>query len=275
MSLKILFVGDVAGRAGRKVLEEKLPELKQHLKPDFTIVNGENAAGGNGITPAIARDFYEWGADAITLGNHSFRQQDIIPYFDQEKRIVRPANYPSKVPGRGFVLATNAKGQKLLVVNLMGRRNIANIDCPFQKMDEILKKYPLSSVDGIFVDFHMEATSEIQAFGHYLDGRVSAVLGTHTHVPTADGRVLDQGTAFQSDVGMTGNYNGVLGCDKEEPIQRFLTGWNQGRLEALTNNGTLCGAFVTLRKEASKKGLADSIEPVIQGPVLKNCLPEG
>ncbi len=219
--MNILFIGDVVGSLGRDMVKEYVPKLKDKYRPHITIINGENAAGGKGITEKIYRGFLEVGAQAVTLGNHTWDNKEIFEFIDQAKYLVRPANFPSENPGNGIVyLKYNT--EEVAIINLQGRTFMPAIDCPFKKADELVnearKRTPI-----IFVDFHAEATSEKQAMGWYLDGRVSAVIGTHTHVQTADNRILPNGTAFLSDVGMTGPYDGILGVEKEAVIKRFLT----------------------------------------------------
>jgi 2',3'-cyclic-nucleotide 2'-phosphodiesterase len=221
-NIRVLFVGDIVGSAGRKALKEMLPELKMKYSPDVIIVNGENAAGGRGITAAIAKEFYDQGVHGITLGNHTWDNKDIFDFIDKEERMIRPANYPPGTPGRGF---TVVKGQKkeLAIVNVQGRTFLPPLDCPFQTMDAILDKMKKKH-NCILVDFHAEATSEKIAMGWYLDGKVSAVLGTHTHVQTHDERILPQGTAYVTDVGMVGGRDGILGMERQAVLQKFKTG---------------------------------------------------
>jgi metallophosphoesterase (TIGR00282 family) len=219
--MNILFVGDVVGSLGRDMIKEYVPKLKEKFRPQITIINGENAAGGKGITEMIYRSFLEAGAQAVTLGNHTWDNKEIFDFIDEAKYLVRPANFPSGNPGNGIVyLKYNAI--EVAIISLQGRTFLPAIDCPFRKADELIqearKRTPI-----IFVDFHAEATSEKQAMGWYLDGRVSAVIGTHTHVQTADHRILSEGTAYMSDVGMTGPYDGILGVEREAVLKRFIT----------------------------------------------------
>lgn len=215
--MRILMVGDVIGRPGRRAVGAVLPELRQEYKIDLVIANGENAAGGIGLTKETAEELFEAGVDIITSGNHIWDQREIIPTLDSELAILRPLNYPPGVPGRGHII----KGQAL-VVNLVGRTFMGNFDCPFRAMDQLLEELAEKPSVAI-VDFHAEATSEKMALGWYLDGRVSAVLGTHTHVGTIDARLLPNGTAFITDVGMTGPTDSVIGDDTDAVIRRFLT----------------------------------------------------
>lgn len=219
--MKILAIGDIIGKPGRRAVKELLPALKLGLGIDFVLANGENAAGGKGLTPETAEELFSYGVDVITSGNHIWAQQEIFPMLEGTAPVLRPLNYPPGVPGKGFA---TVKG--VMVVSLMGRTFINTIDCPFRAMDALL-----SSLDRkpghIIVDFHAEATSEKQAMGWYLDGRVSAVVGTHTHVGTVDARVLPGGTAAVSDIGMVGPWHSVIGDDKDEVLSRFLTGLHQ------------------------------------------------
>ena len=220
--MRLLFVGDVVGRAGRAVLQLELPGLRARWRLDFVVVNGENAAGGFGITEAICRDFVDAGADAITLGNHAFDQREALVYIERQPRLIRPANFPPGTPGRGADLIEAAAGARVLVVNMMGRVFMDALDDPFARIEQELAACPLGhGCDAAIVDFHAEATSEKQAFGHFVDGRASLVVGTHTHTPSADHRILAGGTAYLTDAGMTGDYDSVIGMDKEEPLRRF------------------------------------------------------
>ncbi|MBS4189307.1 TIGR00282 family metallophosphoesterase [Bacillus sp. FJAT-49705] len=219
--MNILFVGDVVGSMGRDMVKEYVPKLKEKYRPQITIINGENAAGGKGITEKIYRGFLETGAQAVTLGNHTWDNKEIFEFIDEAKYLVRPANFPEGNPGKGIVyLKYNA--EEIAVISLQGRTFLPAIDCPFRKAEELVQE-ARKRTPFIFVDFHAEATSEKQAMGWYLDGKVSAVVGTHTHVQTADNRILPEGTAFMSDVGMTGPYDGILGVERDAVIKRFLT----------------------------------------------------
>lgn len=219
--MKLLFIGDVVGSLGRDMVKEYLPKLKEKYHPHITVINGENAAGGRGITEKIYRSFLESGAQAVTLGNHTWDNRNIFEFIDEAKYLVRPANFPEGAPGEGLrFLKVNQ--QEVAIINLQARTFMPALDCPFQKAEELVleaqKRTPI-----IFMDFHGEATSEKQAMGWYLDGKVSAVVGTHTHVQTSDNRILPKGTAYISDVGMTGPYDGILGMGKEAVIHKFLT----------------------------------------------------
>lgn len=219
--MKILFVGDVVGSPGRDMVSEYLPKLKAKYRPQFTIINGENAAGGKGITEKIYRGFLEKGANVITLGNHTWDNREIFEFIDEAKYMIRPANFPDGTPGKGLIFI-NINGVEIAVINLQGRTFLPPLDDPFRKADELINTAKVKT-NIIFVDFHAEATSEKQAMGWYLDGRVSAVVGTHTHVQTADNRILPKGTAYITDVGMTGPYDGILGMDREVVLKRFLS----------------------------------------------------
>ncbi|WP_102271388.1 TIGR00282 family metallophosphoesterase [Cytobacillus massiliigabonensis] len=219
--MNIMFVGDVVGSQGREMITEYVPKLKEKYRPQITIINGENAAGGKGITEKIYRGFLEAGAQAVTLGNHTWDNKEIFEFIDQAKYLVRPANFPEENPGKGIVyLKFNT--EEIAVISLQGRTFMPSIDCPFKKADELIRE-ARKRTSMIFVDFHAEATSEKQAMGWYLDGRVSAVVGTHTHVQTADNRILPEGTAYLTDVGMTGPYDGILGVERDAVLKRFLT----------------------------------------------------
>lgn len=219
--MRILFIGDVVGSPGRDMVREYVSKLKDQFRPTVTIINGENAAGGKGITEKIYREFLEGGAQAVTLGNHAWDNREIFEFIEKAKYLVRPANFPEGVPGKGIAYL-KINQDEVAVINLQGRTFLAPTDCPFKKADELIeeasKRTPI-----IFVDFHAEATSEKQAMGWYLDGRVTAVVGTHTHVQTGDDRILPRGTAYITDVGMTGPYDGILGVEKDAVLKRFLT----------------------------------------------------
>jgi len=218
--MRILVLGDVVGEPGRRLLEAHLPALRQEYAVDFVVVNGENAAHGHGITERITREWLdELGIDVITTGNHAFDVKDIAATFQREPRLLRPLNHPQNTPGQGYVKLHTRAGGEVLVVNLMGRVNMPLCDDPFRAMDTLLAK---ERADLVLVDMHAEATSEAQAMGWYLEGRVGAVLGTHTHVPTLDTRILPGGTAYVTDIGMTGPYSGVIGMTKESSLSRFL-----------------------------------------------------
>jgi 2',3'-cyclic-nucleotide 2'-phosphodiesterase len=243
--MRILFVGDVVGRSGRTVVYERLPGLVRDWKLDLVVANGENAAGGFGITETIYGEFIDAGVDAITLGNHAWDQKEALVFIERAPRLIRPINYPTGTPGRGAATIEAKNGARALVVNAMGRIFMEALDDPFAAIDRELTACPLhDGVEAVIVDFHGEATSEKQAMGFFCDGRASLVVGTHTHVPTADLRVLRGGTAFISDVGMTGDFDSVIGMAKEEPLQRFLRRIPTSRFEPATGPATLCAVAV-------------------------------
>lgn len=221
LQMNLLFIGDVVGSPGRDMVKEYVPKIKEKYRPNFTIINGENAAGGRGITEKIYREFLGSGAQAVTLGNHSWDNKEIFEFIESAKNMVRPANFPEGTPGKGLVFF-KVNDVEVAVINLQGRTFMPPLDCPFKKADELVE-IAQERTPFIFVDFHAEATSEKQAMGWYLDGRVSAVVGTHTHVQTADSRILPGGTGYLTDVGMTGPYDGILGMEREAVITKFLT----------------------------------------------------
>lgn len=257
--MKVLFIGDVVASPGRQGLATVMPRLRERFLPDLVIVNGENAAGGVGITPATAAEIFEASADVITLGNHAYRRSEILEYLDGDHPVIRPSNFRRSNPGRGSILV-DVGGSTVAVINLIGRIGLDAARSPFDEADRLIEELA-DRADAIVVDFHAEVTSEKVALGWYLDGRVAAVLGTHTHVPTADGRVLPGGTAFISDVGMTGSRNGVLGVDREVIIGRMRTGLPERFTDAVGDVWVM-GAAV----EVAEDGLATAIEP-FQEPV--------
>ncbi|MEM7778029.1 MAG: TIGR00282 family metallophosphoesterase [Pseudomonadota bacterium] len=245
--MRFLFLGDVVGRAGRRIVQDHLPRLRRDLQLDFVVVNGENAAGGFGITEAIHESLLEAGADAVTLGNHAFDQRELLVSITRQDRLLRPLNYPDDTPGRGVALIKAKTGASVLVINALGRIFMSNVECPFRAIDREIGLCPLKEgADAIIVDFHAEATSEKQAMGHYLDGRASVVVGTHTHTPTADERVLAGGTAYQTDAGMCGDYTSVIGMNPAEPINRFLSPVAKDRMEPASGTPTLSGLAVEI-----------------------------
>ena len=219
--MRILFVGDVVGSSGRQMIQDYVPKLKKKYSPTVTIINGENAAGGRGITEKIYRSFLEVGAQAVTLGNHAWDNREIFEFIDGAKYLVRPANFPEGTPGKGLIFL-NCNGIEVAVINLQGRTFLPPLDCPFKKVDDLIAQAK-KRTSIIFIDFHAEATSEKQALGWYVDGRATAVVGTHTHVQTADNRILPSGTAYITDVGMTGPYDGILGMERGAVLKKFLT----------------------------------------------------
>jgi hypothetical protein len=269
--MRLLFIGDVVGRSGRTVVNAQLPLLREKWRLDFVVINGENAAGGFGITEAICQELIDSGADAVTLGNHSFDQREALVFIERQTRLIRPANYPAGTPGRGANLIEAKDGRKVLVVNMMGRTFMDALDDPFGRVDQELAACPLGAgCDAAIVDFHAEATSEKQAFGLYVDGRVSLAVGTHTHTPSADHRLLPGGTGFMTDAGMSGDYESVIGMDKEEPLRRFTRRIPAGRFEPAMGPGTLCGVAV----ETGTDGLARKIGAVRIGGVLAAAAPD-
>ncbi len=269
--MRILFIGDVVGRSGRAIVSERLPGLVRDWKLDLVIINGENAAGGFGITETIYQDFVDAGADAITLGNHAWDQKDALVFIERAPRLIRPLNYPAGTPGRGTAMVKAKNGGEVLVINAMGRIFMDPLDDPFAAVDRELTACPLKrGADAIVVDMHAETTSEKQSMGHFLDGRASLVVGTHTHAPTADQRVLPGGTAFMSDVGMTGDYESVIGMTKDEPIGRFLRKIATGKFEAALGPATLCGIAV---ETDDASGLARKVGAVRLGGVLEQARP--
>ncbi|MGO9740247.1 MAG: TIGR00282 family metallophosphoesterase [Roseiarcus sp.] len=268
--MRLLFVGDVIGRAGRAAVLTHLPDMRSRWRLDFVVVNGENAAGGFGITEAICEEFFAHGVDAITLGNHAFDQREALVFIERQSRLLRPANYPPGAPGRGAAVFDTATGGRVLVVNLMGRVFMDALDDPFRQIDRELRACALGrGCDAAIVDLHAEATSEKSAFGHYVDGRVSLCVGTHTHVPSADARVLTGGAGYITDVGMTGDYDSVIGMDKTEPLHRFTRKLPSGRFEPASGQATLCGVAV----ETGEDGLARKIAAVRIGPRLEPSSP--
>jgi 2',3'-cyclic-nucleotide 2'-phosphodiesterase len=269
--MRLLFLGDVVGRAGRAVVAERLPSLRERWSLDLVVINGENAAGGFGITEAIYEGLLAAGCDAVTLGNHAFDQREALVFIGRADRLIRPVNFPKGTPGRGAALVEARNGARALVVNVMGQVFMgATLDDPFRLAEAELEACPLGSgCDAAIVDFHAEATSEKQAFGHFVDGRASLVVGTHTHTPTADCRILPGGTAYMSDAGMCGDYDSCLGMKKEEPIHRFLAKLPSGRFEPAEGEATLSGLAV----ELDGRGLATKVAPVRIGGALSEALP--
>lgn len=258
--MKIVYLGDVVGRSGRDAVLKNLPTIQSQHKPDAVVVNAENAAHGFGVTPGICREFFAAGVDAIVTGNHVWNQREIIPFLEDCKKIVRPLNFPEGTAGRGFCEVELANGKKLLVTQLMGRVFMEALDCPVKAVDKLLQNYRLGgNVAAILVDMHAEATAEKLAMGYYLDGKVSAVAGTHTHIPTADARILPQGTAYITDVGMCGDYNSVLGFEIDEPIRRLARKYPSERLIPSKGEGTVYGIIVTTD---DKTGLAVAVEQI-------------
>ena len=266
--MRLAFFGDVVGRTGREGLARRLPELRATLKLDFVVVNAENAAGGFGITEATANELYDAGADVLTLGNHAWDQREALTYIEREPRLLRPANYPlgCGAPGNGANLYETADGRRVLVILVMGRLFMDALDCPFAAAERELAACPLGEgADAVIVDVHAEASSEKYAMGHFCDGRASLVVGSHTHVPTADAHLLPGGTAYQTDAGMCGDYDSVVGMAKEIPLQKFTTRLPSGRAGPAEGEATLCGVIV---ETDDATGLARSIAPLRVGGLL-------
>ncbi len=269
--MRILFLGDVVGRSGRDAVGAALPSLRAGLRADLVVVNGENASHGFGLGPDMADALFAAGCDVITLGNHAWDRRELIPYIAQQPRVVRPLNFPANTPGAGAYLATLRDGRRALVVNAMGRLFMEALDCPFRTSAELLARYKLgASVDAIVCDFHAEATSEKLAFAHSFDGQVSLVVGTHTHVPTADHTILPGGTAYQSDAGMCGDYDSVIGMNKGAAA-RFWTKMPGERLAPADGEATVCGLLV-VTDDAT--GLATAVQPLRQGGRLSQVMPD-
>ena len=269
--MRLLFLGDIVGRAGRKAAIEAIPRLRKRYNLDFLVINGENAAGGFGITESIHLELIDAGADAVTLGNHAFDQKDTLVYIQRQERLIRPINFPPGTPGRGAALLKARNGADVLVINAMGRVFMTEIDCPFRAIDREITACGLKSgADAIVIDFHAEATSEKQALGHFVDGRVSLVVGTHTHTPTSDERILNGGTAYMSDAGMCGDYNSVLGMETDEPINRFLTRLPRERFEPAVGPATVSGLAV---ETDDRTGLAVRVKSLRLGGVLEPTEP--
>lgn len=259
--MRIFYCGDVVARPGREVVLKNLSKIRSDYKTDVILVNVENAAHGFGVTPGICRDFLDKGADVLVTGNHFLNQRDIVAYLNDCKTIIRPANIPAENPGRGHTIFELADGRRILVIQVLGRLFMEAVDCPVQTLENILKNYTLGkNIDAIFVDIHAEATSEKLSLGYYLDGKVSAVAGTHTHVPTADYRILPNKTAYITDVGMCGNYNSVLGFDINAPINRLCRRYAGDRLIPAAGDGTLYGILV---ETDDKTGLAKNIQQIV------------
>jgi metallophosphoesterase (TIGR00282 family) len=269
--MRILFLGDTVGRAGREAAAAALPKLRAALRIDLAIVNGENASHGFGLAPDMAQALFAAGADVITLGNHAWDRKELIPYIAQQPRVLRPINYPPGTPGAGSVLVDLADGRRALVINAMGRLFMDPLDCPFRATAELLGRYRMgATINAVVCDFHAEATSEKLAYGHSFDGQVSLVVGTHTHIPTADHQILAGGTAFQSDAGMCGDYDSVIGMAKEGASTRFWRKMPGERLAPAEGPATVCGLFVETNDVT---GLALRAEPVRMGGRLSQIMP--
>lgn len=269
--MKILFIGDIFGRSGREALERHLPKLKKDLAPDVIIVNADNAANGRGITPKQAEEFYGLGVDCITGGDHIWDQRQILSHIGKDEKLLRPINFPKDTIGNGSYLFKTQSGQTCLIIHALGRVFIDPADNPFNAVKDLIDRNPLGKVDAIFLDFHAEATSEKMAMGQYLDGKISGLIGSHTHVQTADAHIMQSGTAYMTDAGMTGDYNSVIGARKDIAIHRFLHKTpHPERLIPATGDATLCGALITTD---DNNGLAKSIEPIRIGGILPQQMP--
>jgi metallophosphoesterase (TIGR00282 family) len=270
--MRILFIGDILGRSGRAIVHERLPGLVKDWKLDLVVINGENAAGGFGITEVIYNELIEAGADAVTLGNHAWDQREALVFIERAPRLVRPANYPKGTPGRGAALVETKNGKHALVINAMGRVFMDAMDDPFAAVEREISACPLrSGADAIIVDMHCEASSEKQAMGYFCDSRASLVVGTHTHVPTADHRIMPGGTAFMTDAGMTGDFDSVIGMNKDEPLNRFLRKLPGSKFEAASGPATLCGVAV---ETDDATGLALKVAAVRLGGTLSQATPD-
>lgn len=266
--MRLLFCGDIVGRPGRDALAAHLPRVRRELEPDFIVVNGENAASGFGITEKICNSLFEMGVDVITGGNHSWDQREMLNHINRETRLLRPHNFPAGTPGRGAAVFEATRGRKVLVLNVMARLFMDPLDDPFATVQRELDRHRLgATVHAILLDFHGEATSEKMAMGHFVDGRVSLCVGTHTHVPTADTMILPGGTGYQTDAGMCGAYDSVIGMDKAVPLARFTKKLPTERLSVAMGEGSLSAVLV---ETDDATGLAKRIEPLRLG----GCLPE-
>ncbi len=270
--MRILFLGDVMGRAGRQAITEKLPNLKTEWGLDFVVVNAENATSGMGLSGGHAKALLEAGADCITLGDHAFDQKDMIQFIESEPRVLRPVNFAKEAPGRGHRVFTATRGRKILVAQVLGQVFMRRAyDDPFGAIDGVLMAHALGGgVQAALVDIHCEATSEKMAMGHFCDGRASAVVGSHTHVPTGDVQILPGGTAYQTDAGMCGDYLSVIGMDKAEPMRRFVTGMSKTRFTPALGEATLCGLYV---ETDDKTGKATRVEMIREGGRLSPARP--
>ncbi len=270
--MRLVFLGDIVGRTGRDAVAREMPFILSALKPDFVVINGENAAGGFGITEEIATGVIDLGCDVITLGNHAFDQRETLVFIERMPRLLRPINYPSGTPGKGVGLFEGRNGHRVLVLNVLGVAKMEPLGDPFAAVARELDACPLGEAcDAVLIDFHAELTSEKAAMGHFADGRASLVVGTHTHIPTGDCQVLPGGTAYQTDAGMCGDYDSVIGMDKEEPLNRFLRKIPQGRFAPATGQATVCGVAV---ETDDRTGLATKVAPIRLGGRLQRAVPD-
>jgi len=270
--MKLLYMGDVVGRSGRDAVMARLGEIRSRLAPDFVVINGENAAHGFGITPKICDDFFSAGIDVVTLGNHTWDQREIMPYLDSESRLLRPLNYPAGTPGKGVGIYAAPRGRKVMVIQAMGRLFMDPLDCPFAAVERELARVRLGAggVDAILLDIHAEASSEKMAMAQMVDGRVSLVVGSHSHIPTADAQLLPAGTGYQTDAGMCGDYDSVIGMKKDAAIFKFVRKIPGERLSPAEGPGTLCGILV---ETDDRSGLALRVAPLRLGGRLAECWP--
>lgn len=262
--MRILMIGDIVGRAGRKALRIFLPQVKEQLRPHLILANGENAAGGFGITESVKDEILSLGVDVITLGNHAWDNKDIYNFLEEEERLIRPANYPPHTPGRGS-MELYCQGKRILIINLLGRVFMEAVDCPFRCLDEILAAYGDQVADYILVDFHGEATSEKKAMGYYAAGRVSVVVGTHTHIQTADEQILPGNTGYITDVGMTGAFHSILGMKREDVLERLRT-QRPHRFTVAKGQVQLNGLFITLAEGGAEGSSVKRINLVTEEP---------
>lgn len=271
--MRLGFFGDVVGRAGRAAVSEHLPRIRSELKLDFVVVNGENAAGGFGITPSTAQDIFDAGADCITLGNHSWDQSEALTYIERETRLLRPYNYPQtlNIPGRGSQLFTTPAGQRVFVIQIHGSAFMESLDDPIQGVARALEEAPLGQVsDAVIIEMHAEATAEKYIMGHFCDGRATLVVGAHTHVPTADAHILAGGTGYMTDAGMCGDYDSVIGMKKEPIVRRASTRLPTERKSPAEGAATMCGVMVV---SDDRTGLALDIQPIRIGGCLPTTVP--
>ncbi len=271
--MKILFLGDIVGRCGRRAISENLSRLRTDWRLDFVVVNGENATSGVGLNAAHAKSLLDAGVDCITLGDHAFDQKDMMHFIDTEPRVLRPLNYAKSAPGKGARVFDVPGGRKILVAQALGQVFMKRaFDDPFSAVDQVLRAHPLGGlVNASLIDIHCEATSEKMGMGHFCDGRASVVVGTHTHVPTADTMILPRGTAYQTDAGMCGDYNSVIGMEKTEPLRRFVTGMGKGRFVPGDGEATLSGLYV---QTDDRSGKATRVQMVRSGGFLQQAGPE-
>jgi 2',3'-cyclic-nucleotide 2'-phosphodiesterase len=272
IDMKLLFLGDVMGRAGRAAITEHLPRLRTEWRLDFVVVNGENATSGMGLNAGHAKALLDAGADCLTLGDHAFDQKDMLQYIETEPRIIRPINFAKSAPGKGYRLFNASQGRKVLVAQVLGNVFMKRaFDDPFSAIEPVLKSHPRGGLaQAVIVDMHCEATSEKMAMGHYCDGRASLVVGTHTHVPTADAMILSKGTGYLTDAGMCGDYNSVIGMEKAEPMRRFVTGMSKSRFTPALEEATLSGVYV---ETDDRTGAATKVRMIRVGGRLDSATP--